>query len=353
MRRNKKGVDYGATPRRKALERFVRQTQQTVSELKNAMQQPGFIFGEISDNVKDINGLTDTDYDENGWAFKDGQWIGHPDESKRKYKEEVEGKNDIIEKRVQELSAQILAANNFEKIATDAITTTPCYMKEERLEDLVNAISNQKGNFISIIYFNGPRNRLDATFSEKEYKTQLAKLKNLAKKDKRIIVIDHLYNDEEGYSNKRTATKEKVIPMGTIRADMIDAIKKTIDYTKVADPKLIGIDADTYKMDENYIMGMKKQLDITSNKFLHSSVRRYDVAESKGDEWAFILERAWLSQITPWMHSEGSKTLTGATFGFKLSDYNRTGGFQRDPNKGKMYEGNFSGGEDSALEEAF
>jgi hypothetical protein len=49
---------------------------------------------------------------------------------------------------------------------------------------------------------------------------------------------------------------------------MIDAIKKAIDYTKITDPKLIGIDADTYKMDENYIMGMARQLDTVQNKFL-------------------------------------------------------------------------------------
>jgi hypothetical protein len=52
-------------------------------------------------------------------------------------------------------------------------------------------------------------------------------------------------------------------------------------------------------------------------------------------------------------NKDTNKTLSGATFGFKLSDYEKSGGFLRDPNNGKMYEGNFSGGEDSALEEAF
>ncbi|MDR0650748.1 MAG: hypothetical protein LBG59_05100 [Candidatus Peribacteria bacterium] len=236
MFREKNKINYGATPRNNTLMQLDQQAAAASTALTNAMNQPGFVFGETKTHpLPTPEPLPNT-----------------PD----------------IEKRVQDLSAQILAANNFEKIATEAITTTPCFMKEERLEDLVNAISNQKGDFTSVIYFNGSRNRLDATFSEKDYQDQLAKLKDLAKKDKRIIVIDHLYTEDEGYDDKRTAERKKVIPMGTIRADMIDAIKSTVDFLKIKDPKIIGIDADTYKMDDNYIMGMTKALDTTRNKFL-------------------------------------------------------------------------------------
>jgi hypothetical protein len=198
-------------------------------------------------------------------------------------------------------------------------------MKEERLEDLVNAISNQKGDFTSIIYFNGPRNRLDSTFTEHDYQTQLAKLKNLAKKDPRIIVIDHLYSDEEHLElkNPTTGNVEKKIPMGTIRADMMDAIKATVDYIKVKDPKIIGIDADTYKLDEGYIMGMTRALNVTHNKFLKGALRDYSIKESKGDERSFILERVWLLSYKKHLSDKNvNQTLTGATFGFKLSDYN-------------------------------
>ncbi|MDR2191098.1 MAG: hypothetical protein LBP53_08295 [Candidatus Peribacteria bacterium] len=41
---------------------------------------------------------------------------------------------------------------------------------------------------------------------------------------------------------------------------MIDAIVDSIDYTKLSNPKLIGLDADTYKLDKHYIIGMAKKL---------------------------------------------------------------------------------------------
>lgn len=373
--KNKKGVRQklrsSKTP---DLTRMSNQSKKISADIVNAMDQQEFAFEKTQ--------TTETKPNENIYIIQkwDTLWevskkvgiplseiiafngITNPDliEVNQKIKLPSTIHSSEVEKRVQELSAQILAANNFGKITTDAITTTPCFMKEERLEDLVNAISNQKGDFTSIIYFNGPRNRLDSTFTEHDYQTQLAKLKNLAKKDPRIIVIDHLYSDEEHLElkNPTTGNVEKKIPMGTIRADMMDAIKATVDYIKVKDPKIIGIDADTYKLDEGYIMGMTRALNVTHNKFLKGALRDYSIKESKGDERSFILERVWLLSYKKHLSDKNvNQTLTGATFGFKLSDYNTVWGFPRDPSLSRWEwakkTGNISGAEDDHLNEAF
>jgi hypothetical protein len=173
-----------------------------------------------------------------------------------------------------------------------------------------------------LIYLNGPREK----FSEQEYQNKLAQLREYAKKDTRIIIVGHLYDDKPH--------------IGVVRADMIDAIKKSIDYTKATNPKIIGLDADTYKLDHDYIVSMSKKLD-TTNGFLSGKLRRYDANEAKGDEWAFIAERLYVSFMTNKKNSHDEKRLSGGSYGVKLSDYNKAGGFWRYWNK--------PGGEDSQL----
>ena len=73
---------------------------------------------------------------------------------------------------------------------------------------------------------------------------------------------------------------------------MIDAVDRSIDKAKISDPKLIGLDADTFKLDDNYIMGMAEKLN-TVNGFLTANRRRYDAETAKGDERALILERMY------------------------------------------------------------
>jgi hypothetical protein len=294
--------NYGATPRRNALAELASQTEGTCSALTRAMNdtQHKFVFGE-----------TET----------------HPTSNPETPSLPLE-----TERRVQELSAQILAANKLEKITTDAITTTPCYIGEEdeTCKKLIQTLKNQKGAFTSIIYLNGPSNK----FSKEEYEKKLEQLKGYANGDKRIIIIGHLYSQNElqkvYYSKSNTwADKMKI---GTIRADMIDAVSKSIDKTKATNPKIIGLDADTFKLDDEYITKMAKELEKV-NGFLSGSRRRYDRETAKGDEWAFIIERMYaagrLSEIWEW-DGYGDGFLSGGTYGVKLSDYQKVGGFNRE-----------------------
>ena len=158
-------IDYTTTPRRNLLERIGQQTHKSADDIAAAMNnsQSNFMFGET-----------------NVHSTPNPEPLPNPPE---------------IERRVQELSAQILAANNCEKIATDAITTTPCYIGEEdeTCKKLIETLSNQKGDFTSIIYLNGPCRK----FSKEEYQKKLKQLKEYAKNDKRIIIIGHLYEENE------------------------------------------------------------------------------------------------------------------------------------------------------------
>ena len=73
----------------------------------------------------------------------------------------------------------------------------------------------------------------------------------------------------------------------------MDAITDSIAYEKIGNPKLIGLDADTYKLDQYYITSMSKKLNTTSGR-LSSDLRRYDQKQAKGDERAFLVERVFV-----------------------------------------------------------
>jgi hypothetical protein len=72
----------------------------------------------------------------------------------------------------------------------------------------------------------------------------------------------------------------------------MDAVKASIDMEKASNPKMIGLDADTFKLDKNYITNMAEKLN-TVDGFLTANWRWYDANTAKGDEWAFILERLY------------------------------------------------------------
>ena len=211
--------------------------------------------------------------------------------------------------RVYTLAEEIISANGW-LITTEAIVTTPCYLGEERRKELVDAISNQKGTFTAVMYLNAPR----SSFTESSYKRILSAVKKYAKKDKRILIIGHLYDEKHG--------------LWAIRADLMDAITDSIAYEKIGNPKLIGLDADTYKLDQYYITSMSKKLNTTSGR-LSSDLRRYDQKQAKGDERAFLVERVFVFAMLEWKEKSDDTYFAGASFGVKLSDYLKAGGFNR------------------------
>jgi hypothetical protein len=104
----KENFNFMNTPRGNSLTNLCQQAENTSSEILTTMHQPDFTFGEVKNTTP--KPLPDV-----------------PE----------------IEKRTQQLAADIMIANDG-PIITDAITTTPCYLGEQRRENLIDAISNQK-----------------------------------------------------------------------------------------------------------------------------------------------------------------------------------------------------------------
>ncbi|MDR0650750.1 MAG: hypothetical protein LBG59_05110 [Candidatus Peribacteria bacterium] len=93
-------------------------------------------------------------------------------------------------------------------------------------------------------------------------------------------------------------------------------------------PKLIGLDADTYKLDQQYITSMAKKLNTTNGR-LSADLRRYDEQQSKGDERAFLVERVFVFAMLESRKRNDDLYFAGASFGIKLADYQKAGGFNR------------------------
>jgi hypothetical protein len=88
------------------------------------------------------------------------------------------------------------------------------------LADLINAIKGQNGNFRAVLYVNGPQDSV----TKQEFDTKVQELQTLTNNDPRFIIINNHYD------SKKT--------IGTIRADMLDAISNAVDTT-IPNPKVI------------------------------------------------------------------------------------------------------------------
>ncbi len=152
----------------------------------------------------------------------------------------------IIEERVTKLSEQIGS------LKTDTVVTVPVYAGEnhEDLKTMIRTLKQQKnvGEKI-VLYVNAP-----GKFSKDSFDETVQAIKNFIGDDTdRFVVLEQHY------------TEENVKPIGTIRADMLDAIISSLEKTE-KEPIIIGLDADLKSISsQNYFEKQREFFDSPEN----------------------------------------------------------------------------------------
>ena len=200
-----------------------------------------------------------------------------------------------------------------EGITTENIIAIPWYYKEES-HRILQVLSSLKWDFTVVLYFNWVPEEWNEEFS-----IRFNDIKRILEQDgvtKRVLLVKHAYTER--------------VNLWVIRGDMIQGIIWATS-SKLSDPVIYWLDADTYSLKEDYINNARKAFDEDlSIDFLKSQLRWTNGEK----EWY-----AWLSEmlmhIGNMVHNRKHVISMWWATSFRLRSYIRINGYKKSMDMGE------------------
>ena len=240
----------------------------------------------------------------------------------QEYLNKIDTKTQV---RLQEMYASALQQNKWKLITNDTIVGVPMYAGEKNFHFIDALLAQKWAAFKTVIFVNAPKTGTSA-ISAKEFQQKIVNLNTYIK--------SHAWNKSDQFIIL-TQHYETRVWMWTIRGDMVDSIALSLD-PKVKKPVFVWIDADTWKLSDNYVASNRDKFNTTDVSYTTGSLRWTDPEKHN---YTWLSEMLFQSTYRPFFvknwkfpHAAGWST------SFRIDRYMEVGWYDRSILAGQAWE---------------